>query len=460
MTIDHSLFPFPTCHQNGNSPMPAMTDLELLSKVASIFSQQAIADVIDHPREVINRWLKEHNKQLGLDWLTYAERISLEEMLPTPRSENHNFTFIDLFAGIGGIRYGFEESGGKCVFTSEYDKYAVKTYLANYHCDHDVHGDIREITQPDSMSKKQAYNYIKKSIPDHDVLLAGFPCQPFSIAGVSKKNSLGRAHGFECDTQGTLFFDVARIIEAKQPLAIMLENVKNLKSHDRGKTFKVIMKTLDELGYDVIDREFDKGETDPKVINGKNFVPQNRERIVIVAFRRDLDVTDGLSLKDIKKHFPKKEPRVGYILSADKDVDNKYILTPKLWIYLKAYAEKHRKAGNGFGFGKVTASDRSTRTLSARYYKDGSEVLIDRGPRRRPRRLTPHECARLMGFDKKGENNFVIPVSDTQAYKQFGNSVVVPVFASVAKLMKPYVLEAQAKVKARKTSACKTKKAA
>lgn len=440
--------------------MSALTDLELLAKVASIYSQQAIADEIDRPREVINRWLKERARQPDQQWLTYHERVSLEEMMPAPCIEKHDFTYVDLFAGIGGIRRGFDEARGKCVFTSEYDKYAVKTYLANYHCDHDVYGDIREITQPEGMTKKQARNHIRKSIPDHDVLLAGFPCQPFSIAGVSKKNSLGRAHGFECDTQGTLFFDVARIIEAKHPLAIMLENVKNLKSHDRGKTFKVIMKTLDELGYDVVDREYDNSESDPKIINGKDFVPQNRERIVIVAFRRDLGVTDGLSLKDIRQFFPKKEPSVGDILEAEKNVDDKYILTPKLWTYLKAYARKHKKAGNGFGFGKVTASDRSTRTLSARYYKDGSEVLVDRGPRKRPRRLTPHECARLMGFDKKGESSFVIPVSDTQAYKQFGNSVVVPVFASVAKLMKPYILKAQARANAGKSKTGKSKKAA
>ncbi len=442
--------------------MTAMTDFELLTKVASIFSQQAIADEINHPREVVNRWLKERVRQADQDWLTYAERVSLESMLPKGRRGNHEFTFIDLFAGIGGIRYGFEEAGGKCVFTSEYDKYAVKTYLANYHCDHDVQGDIREITQPIGMTKDEAYNHIQKSIPNHDVLLAGFPCQPFSIAGVSKKNSLGRAHGFECDTQGTLFFDVARIIEAKRPLAIMLENVKNLKSHDRGKTFKIIMSALDELGYDVVDREYNNSESDPKIINGKNFVPQNRERIVIVAFRRDLDVTtDGLSLKNIKKFYPKQEPRVGDILEKDFEVDDKYILTPKLWAYLKNYADKHKKAGNGFGFGKVTATDRSTRTLSARYYKDGSEILVDRGPRKRPRRLTPRECARLMGFDKKGEISFVIPVSDTQAYKQFGNSVVVPVFASVAKLMKPYILEAQKKAhKDTKSKTGKSKKAA
>ena len=427
--------------------MLTLTDLELLTKVASIYSQQTIADRINHPREVINRWLKKQTKQPDQEWLTHGERINLEGMLPSPREKDHDFTFIDLFAGIGGIRRGFEKAEGKCVFSSEYDKYAVKTYSANYHCDHDVHGDIKEITQAPGMSKTQVYKYIQQSIPDHDVLLAGFPCQPFSIAGISKKNSLGRAHGFECDTQGTLFFDVARIIEAKQPLAIMLENVKNLKSHDKGKTFNVIMKTLDELGYDVIDEEHSHSSSDPKIINGKHFVPQNRERIVLVAFRRDLNATEGLTLKDIQKYYPKVEPKVGDILEPASLVDDKYILTPKLWKYLKAYADKHKKAGNGFGFGKVTENDRSTRTLSARYYKDGSEVLIDRGSRKRPRRLTPRECARLMGFDKPGESNFIIPVSDTQAYKQFGNSVVVPVFQSVALLMKPYIMKAQNNLK-------------
>ncbi|WP_045859702.1 DNA (cytosine-5-)-methyltransferase [Teredinibacter purpureus] len=431
------------------------SDFDLLTRLSSIYSQQAIADKINHPREVVNRWIKERSRQQDQSWLTYNERISLEKMLPSPSTKKEEFTFIDLFAGIGGIRYGFESAGGKCVFTSEYDKYAVKTYLANYHCDHDVHGDIKEITQPEGMTKQQVYNHIQKSIPDHDVLLAGFPCQPFSIAGVSKKNSLGRAHGFEDETQGTLFFDVARIIDAKRPLAIMLENVKNLKSHDKGKTFKVIMKTLDELGYDVVDRNYDESGADPKIINGKNFVPQNRERIVIVAFRRDLNIK-GLTLRDISNFFPKNEPKVGDILEPENEVDDKYILTPNLWKYLKAYADKHKKAGNGFGFGKVTAEDRSTRTLSARYYKDGSEVLIDRGARRRPRRLTPHECARLMGFDKPGESKFIIPVSDTQAYKQFGNSVVVPVFESVAKLMKPYILSAKADNKPVKASAPQT----
>lgn len=424
--------------------MKSITDYELLANVATIFSQQEIAEKIDHPREVINRWLKDGKKYFINNWLTYSERIELESMLPPPPEvDNHDFTFIDLFAGIGGIRKGFEEAGGKCIFTSEYDKYAVRTYRANYYSNHVIHGDIKEITQPEGMNNDQATAHIDKMIPNHDVLLAGFPCQPFSIAGVSKKNSLGRAHGFKDETQGTLFFDVARIIEAKKPIAVMLENVKNLKSHDRGKTFKVIINTLEELGYEVADKNYSNTSTDPKIINGKNFVPQNRERIVLVAFRKDLGGTGNLTLRDVKNYFPKKEPRVGDILSPESSVENKYTLSPKLWKYLKDYADKHKAAGNGFGFGKVTAQDRSTRTLSARYYKDGSEVLVDQGEGKRPRRLTPRECSRLMGFDKAGESNFVIPVSDTQAYKQFGNSVVVPVFTAVAKIMRPYILKSK-----------------
>lgn len=426
------------------SSLKPLSDYEQLATVASIYSQQHIGDTLGHPREVINRWLKDPSKKGGEDWLKYAERIKLEGMLPSPPPiDMHEFTFIDLFAGIGGIRKGFEQAGGKCVFTSEYDKYAVKTYRANFYNDHEICGDIRETTQPEGLTKRQASAHIRKTIPDHDVLLAGFPCQPFSIAGVSKKNSLGRSHGFEDDTQGTLFFDIARIIEVKKPVAVMLENVKNLKSHDRGKTFKVIINTLDKLGYEVADRQFDKEAADPKIINGKNFVPQNRERIVLMAFRKDLGGVGELSLSKIKDFYPEVAPKVGDILEEADEVDDKYVLTPKLWKYLRDYAKKHKAAGNGFGFGKVTADDRATRTLSARYYKDGSEVLVDRGPRKRPRRLTPRECARLMGFDKKGESRFIIPVSDTQAYKQFGNSVVVPVFAAVAQLMRPQILKAK-----------------
>jgi DNA (cytosine-5)-methyltransferase 1 len=298
------------------------------------------------------------------------------------------------------------------------------------------------------INEEEAYRIIDEKVPDHDVLLAGFPCQPFSIAGVSKKNSLGRKHGFECDTQGTLFFDVARIIRAKRPAAFVLENVKNLKSHDRGNTFKVIMRALDELGYAVSDSEVE-GPNDPKIIDGQHFVPQHRERIVLVGFRRDLNIHQGFSLKDVSKHFPPIRPALHEILDPD---DKKYILTPKLWEYLFNYSIKHKAKGNGFGYGLVKGNA-TTRTLSARYHKDGSEILIDRGfdpaldfhhesnINNRPRRLTPRECARLMGYDAPGQSSFRIPVSDTQAYRQFGNSVVVPVFAAVAKLMEDRIIK-------------------
>lgn len=422
-----------------------MTDFELLRKVASIYSQQDVAVQTGHPREVINRWLKQHRNKNRDCWLTYGERVKLEKMLPCPDTKPADFTFIDLFAGIGGIRMGFEAAGGKCIFTSEYDRYAVKTYAANHYCEHPIQGDIRKITQPENMAKEDVKKFIDSRIPNHDVLVAGFPCQPFSIAGVSKKNSLGRSHGFEDETQGTLFFDVARIIDAKQPLAIMLENVKNLKSHDKGKTFKVIVNALDELGYEITDLDYDAKKPDPKIINGKNFVPQNRERIVIVAFRKNLGISQTLTLRDVQKYFPDSEPKVGDILQNSDEVNEKYILTENLWKYLREYANRHRKAGNGFGFGLVNNDSRSTRTISARYYKDGSEILVDRGARKRPRRLTPRECARLMGFDKPIESKFKIPVSDTQAYRQFGNSVVVPVFCAVAELMKPLIIEAKKK---------------
>jgi DNA (cytosine-5)-methyltransferase 1 len=375
--------------------------------------------------------------------------------LPKAPSESHiyEFDFIDLFAGIGGIRRGFEKVGGRCVLTSEWNPYAVRTYKANYYCDpahHVFNQDVRELTlsADSNVSEREAYAHIDKVVPDHDVLLAGFPCQPFSIAGVSKKNSLGRKHGFECDTQGTLFFDVARIIAAKRPTAFVLENVKNLKSHDKGKTFRVIMEALDELGYWVADADQGSGE-DHKIIDGRHFVPQHRERIVLVGFRKDLDVHSGFTLKDIAKLVPERRPTLGEIL--DQRVDPKYVLTPKLWEYLFNYSIKHKEKGNGFGYGMVKETG-VTRTLSARYYKDGSEILIDRGfnaalefahpenVANRPRRLTPRECARLMGYDGPGEENFRIPVSDTQAYKQFGNSVVVPVFAAVAALMKDRVV--------------------
>lgn len=336
---------------------------------------------------------------------------------------NASFSFIDLFAGIGGLRRAMEGAGGRCVFTSEWDRFAQQTYHANFPDNRPIAGDIREVDPED--------------IPDHDVLVAGFPCQPFSIAGVSKKNALGRAHGFLDETQGTLFFDVLRILMHHRPAAFMLENVKNLKSHDKGRTFEVIKRALtEELGYTL----------HTQIIDAANFVPQHRERIVMVGFREATDFSfealnlpgrQGRGMRDILHPENGTEtPEGHYTVGRDAKVSDKYTLTDKLWTYLQDYAAKHRAKGNGFGFGLVDG-DSIARTLSARYYKDGSEILVSRGEGRNPRRLTPRECARLMGFD----DSFRIPVSDTQAYKQFGNSVAVPVFAEVARLMQPHVLK-------------------
>lgn len=309
------------------------------------------------------------------------------------------FTFIDLFAGIGGMRIAFDRAGGRCVYSSEWNKYSQQTYFANF--GEQPEGDITQVEAAD--------------IPDHDILVAGFPCQPFSIAGVSKKKSMGRATGFADKTQGTLFFDVCRILKEKRPKAFMLENVKNLCSHDGGRTFKIITESLDELGYEVF---FD-------ILDGQNYVPQHRERILIVGFDRE---RYGKDVKfDFALSFQKPKPIMRDIL--EKEVDEKYTLSDKLWTYLQNYAAKHKAAGNGFGYG-LAPVDGISRTLSARYYKDGSEILIKQEGRN-PRRLTPRECARLQGFP----DTFKIPVSDTQAYKQFGNSVVVPLMENVAKLI-------------------------
>jgi len=306
-----------------------------------------------------------------------------------------HFTFIDLFAGIGGTRLAFCRQGGECVFSSEIDKYAQKTYFENFN--EMPAGDIKKIDE--------------NIIPNHDILLAGFPCQPFSISGVSKLKSLDMPHGFRDQTRGTLFFDVARIIDAKKPATFMLENVKNIVRHDGGTTFKIIMKTLEQdLGYTVYHR----------VIDAQQLVPQHRERIFIVGFKEQRD----FAFPDIKS----LKPRLGDIL--EENVDPKYTLTDRLWSYLQKYKEKHRSLGNGFGFG-LADLDGIARTLSARYYKDGSEILIPQGEGKNPRRLTPRECARLMGFP----DSFKIPVSDTQAYKQFGNSVVVPLVEKIAEAM-------------------------
>ena len=298
---------------------------------------------------------------------------------------------------------GFEKAGGVCVFTSEWDKFSKITYRENF--GHEPYGDITKIDAA--------------NIPDHDILLAGFPCQPFSIAGVSKKISLGRKHGFDDEKQGNLFFHIARILNEKKPRAFMLENVKNLKSHDGGKTFEIIINTLKDLGYHV----------SHSVIDARNFVPQHRERTYIVGFRADI-------YTDLFFQFPKvvnRELRIKDIL--EKKVSDKYTLSTKLWRYLQQYAKKHKENGNGFGFGLIDpAVDSVTRTLSARYHKDGSEILIKQ-KNKNPRRLTPRECARLMGFPE----SYRIIVSDTQAYRQFGNSIVVPVVETIAAQMFEYM---------------------
>lgn len=338
---------------------------------------------------------------------TLKEKISERASLP----QRSSFRFIDLFAGIGGLRLGFESIGGRCVFTSEWDKHSQETYALNFRDNHPIGGDVREFSQD------------PEKIPTHDVLLAGFPCQPFSIAGVSKKNALGRPHGFLCDTQGTLFFDTAQIIAHHTPAAFILENVKNLESHDKGRTFATIMNVLEnELGYHVQHR----------VISSEPWVPQKRARIFIVGFREPT----SFDLNALKIPDAKSGPKLGSILQPHDEVDPKYTLTPRLWEYLQSYKVKHQAKGNGFGC-SVFGPDDVTRTLSARYYKDGSEVLIDQ-PGKRPRRLTPLECARLMGFER-GNRHFRIEVSDTQAYRQFGNAVVVPVVEFVAQAMRKYI---------------------
>lgn len=387
-------------------------------RARSIYTQEQIAEFLQRDIRTIRRWEK------GVSKVPKMAETAMRELLNGKAFEGveeerakygaiPKFTFIDLFAGIGGTRLAFESAGGKCVFTSEWDKYACQTYRANHHDEHEIRGDITKVDCAE--------------IPDHDILVAGFPCQPFSLAGVSKKNSLGRQHGFLDQTQGTLFFDIARILKAKRPRAFLLENVKNLRSHDKGKTFKIILSTLRELGYSIHDR----------VIDAKCLVPQHRERIYLVGFRENEEFDwDSLAFPQ-----PGNEPTLASVLHAPVEVPEspytesyrnkvrvnpKYTLSDHLWAYLQKYAEKHKALGNGFGCSVVGPTDVS-RTLSARYHKDGSEILIHQKGKN-PRRLTPRECARLMGFPEE----FQIPVSDTQSYRQFGNSVVVPVVREIA----------------------------
>ena len=373
---------------------------------------QETAGVLGVHNRTVRRYMKGEAKRI--------DPLKLEKLreIANTRSQAdrpEGFRFIDLFAGIGGLRRPFEEIGGRCVFTSEWDRFCKQTYAANFpepaDSEHRFVGDIRPCAQD------------PESVPLHDVLLAGFPCQPFSIAGVSKKNALGRPHGFLCDTQGTLFYDLAKIIAHHRPPVFLLENVKNLKRHDGGKTFVTIMHALEEeLGYTVHTR----------IVDSSPWVPQKRERIFMVGFREKTAFDFGA--------LPVPEgsgPTLATIL--DPDVDPKYTLSEHLWNYLQDYREKHRKAGNGFGY-SLFGPDDVARTLSARYYKDGSEILI-RQEGRHPRRLTPRECSRLMGFDRPGKAVFRIPVSDTQAYRQFGNAVVVPAVRAIARLMRPHIGE-------------------
>ncbi|MDC6120857.1 DNA (cytosine-5-)-methyltransferase [Serratia rubidaea] len=527
----------------------------ILKLLVEIYDQKNLASRFKHlggdfstiTREKLNKWKSSPEKHPIVFHEKALEHLR-ETLLPAKPEhwDDPDFRFIDLFAGIGGIRKGFEDIGGKCVFTSEWDSQARRTYLANHYVDEselpyflDTEEDnpkknksFMDITKVTKSGEEKATESDKKKsiqyhIPDHDILLAGFPCQPFSLAGVSKKNSLGRAHGFECDTQGTLFFDVEQILLTKKPKFFVLENVKNLKSHDKGNTFATIIRALDRAGYHVADisNQSDdieeaiqivrKRKTEPTIIDGVHFTPQHRERIVLVGIRKDLMNNNpdlmNLSLKNIQ--LPKSRYTLKEILcELTEDEKDKYTLTTNLWNYLYHYALKHQTKGNGFGFGLVNPEDEKavTRTLSARYYKDGSEILVnqhgitdeyleskkeyavkknlhreksiaqkvddwrrqnpqatekeislkikeaekeyDNGGSNRyapefeaqkntPRRLTPRECARLMGFEKpeydrrSTDTDFRIVCADTPAYKQFGNSVVVPVFRSVAKLL-------------------------
>lgn len=350
---------------------------------------------IEYAKELLEGYLEEEvTSQVAEGALQYI--INFKEDVPFPKPANPQFTFIDLFAGIGGFRIAMQRLQGECVFSSEWDKMAQRTYYANF-------GEIPfgDITKEET----------QKWIPGKfDILCGGFPCQPFSIAGVSKKLSLGRKHGFEDERQGNLFFEVAEIIDRHRPKAFFLENVKNLVSHDKGNTFKVIRNTLLDLGYSF----------HYKVLDGKHYVPQHRERTFMVGFDSEIfKYRENFGFPEM----PEAQHKVRDILQ--KKVDSKYTLSDKLWNYLQSYALKHQAKGNGFGFG-IADLDGITRTISARYYKDGSEILIPQ-KNKNPRRLTPRECASLQGYPE----HFIIPVSDNQAYKQFGNSVVVPLVEAI-----------------------------
>jgi DNA (cytosine-5)-methyltransferase 1 len=420
----------------------------VLEQALRRFTRARLAALLGVNPVTVSRWQSGAVRMAARDSLAMLALLHLRNSVDEPAPNYHApapFRFIDLFAGIGGMRLGFESAGGQCVFTCEWDLDAQKTYAENFPLDrHPMAGDIRKITQPDrheEISETELLDGIRAQVPEHDVLLAGFPCQPFSLAGVSKKNSLGRSHGFACEAQGTLFFDIAKILQARRPSAFLLENVKNLESHDGGRTFEVILDVLNnQLDYEIY----------PLVIDAKGFVPQHRERIFIVGFAKHCGFSwdafrapdpHSKRLDQILHTEDGTEPAERhYTIGAKAKVSEKYWLSDKLWAYLQAYRAKHEKKGNGFGYSLFTR-DQIARTLSARYHKDGSEILISRGKGKNPRRLTPRECSRLMGFDYEGRC-FKIPesLSDTKAYRQFGNAVVVPVVEEIAKLMKQPLL--------------------
>ncbi|MBT3311745.1 MAG: DNA (cytosine-5-)-methyltransferase [Desulfobacteraceae bacterium] len=397
--------------------------LEEFPAVASHYLQSDGLHSIYGGEKAIKEYEYQINSFSGIEE-TIQDFVPLRQQLhfnfnevPFPPPKNPKFTFVDMFAGIGGFRIAFQELGGKCLFSCEWDKFAKQTYLANF--GETPFGDVRQFTDPEKVSDKE----LEKMIPDHDILTAGFPCQPFSIAGVSKKQSLGRKHGFDDPTQGTLFFDIKRILDVKRPKAFFLENVKNLLSHDKKRTFEIIMKSLEEdLGY-IVNHD---------VVDGGNWVPQHRERVYIVGYNPEkIEITKeeiNISLK----------PKGGYKYPLLRDiiknkVEEKYTLGPGTWATLERHKKHHEEVGNGFGYGLINRpikKDTVTRTMSQRYHKDGAEILIEQKSKPRPRRLTPTEALQLMGFDP---DKFFFPVSDTQAYRQIGNSVVVPAVKATAK---------------------------
>ena len=312
-----------------------------------------------------------------------------------------NYKFIDLFAGTGGLRLAFEANGCSCVYSSEWDKFAQKTYETNFHEVPD--GDIRELDA--------------STLPDFDILVGGFPCQPFSIAGIPIKHMLGKSIGFEDETQGTMFFEICRILKERRPRAFFLENVKNLKSHDHGHTYEVICKSLDDLGYAHFDR----------IVDAQRYTPQHRERIVIMGFDKQRYGEDIDFAIDDRLDAPERKPLLRDVLIPNDEVDEKYTLSDKTWGYLQEHAKRHKSKGHGFGY-SIGNPDGYSRTISARYGKDGSECLIAQNGKN-PRKLTPREAARLQGFP----DSFVFPVSDTQAYKQVGNAVCIPLMTALAK---------------------------